>query len=152
MTPDGFKFLRILMSNGYKYDLQGDKIIVNMYNKDVRLDEVVHLPDNVVFNNEGDVWLLLIKIFPKGLEFTNNGDVYANRVVDILDPVVFKNDGDISLRRVKKISPLVKFENRYGDVFFEELFRPLHVSSDKYISGKRLLNSLVKHGIFFDLG
>jgi hypothetical protein len=142
------EFINLLDNKHYSYRIEGDKIVVNMYNRDVRFEEIISLPDNIIFKNEGDVFLRSLEEFPKGLEFKNNGDIFANSIENILEPVIFKNSGDISLRNVKKISPLVKFENIHGDVYFESLItRSLCISDDGCINGTRVFNSLIRSGV-----
>lgn len=150
------KFITYLEAYGYAYNLEGDKIIINNYNKDFKgfgLVTLKRIPDNIIFKNEGDVTFFELEEFSKGLEFRNKGDVFANKIVSILTPVVFKNDGDISLRSVEKISPSVKFENGYGyggygDVYFKNLINMSIQSGEKSIDRGRVLNLAIKQGAF----
>lgn len=142
------KFMKYLRDRRYTYDLEGDRIIVNMYNRDLNLLDLRSIPDNVIFKNEGDVAFWDLEEFPRGLEFRNQGDVYANQIESILIPVIFKNSGDISLRNVKKIAPHIKFENRHGDVFFTTLINTGIDTPGGSIWSKRVLNLAIKQGVF----
>ncbi len=71
-------FINILVYKGYLHKIEGDKLIVTTKKNlevDIYLNELVSLPPNVVFENEGDVNLIMIQNIPTSVEFKNEGGV-----------------------------------------------------------------------------
>ena len=127
MTREEFK--KELDNEGYSYNQEGDKIIVN-HNGLVYLDSLKTLPDEVVFSNRGEVYLPSLETLPKG--------------------IIFSNDGHVNLDFLKSISNRVVFSN-LGYVYMEELIGGWFYSwggNIERISPKRLLNKMIKDGLF----
>jgi hypothetical protein len=74
------EFIGELNKKGYRYELEGDKIIVKTLSSYIDLDELETLPDNVIFNNKGDVWVKNLASIPTSVEFRNGGDVSLDRL------------------------------------------------------------------------
>ena len=53
------KFIKVLKKKKYSYRIEGDKIVVTRGDEDwdVDLRALTTLPDDVKFENNGDVWL-----------------------------------------------------------------------------------------------
>ena len=71
-------FINMLIYKGYPHKVEGDKLIVTTRKNlevDIYLNELTALPPNVVFENEGDVNLIMIQKIPTSVEFKNGGGV-----------------------------------------------------------------------------
>ena len=74
------EFIQVLDREGYSYEIEGDKIVVNTgriddNNGNVWLSSISSIPPNVEFNNKGDVDLRSVKVMPSGVVFNNGGRV-----------------------------------------------------------------------------
>ena len=121
------EFIQILDSEGDSYEIVGDKIIIDGGGYFPNLKT---LPSDVVFNNEGDVFLKSLKTIPSGIEFKNTGDVFLD-VLETLPPGVEFNNGDRV--HVKFIHPAY-FHRWNGNI--------------EGIDSKTLLNKMIQRGIF----
>ena len=125
------EFISILDKKGYSYKIEGDRIVVT-YEGNVDLESLTSLPPSVVFKNGGAVDLEGPTSLPPG--------------------VVFKNRGNVYLSSLTSISPGVKFENEgnEGDVYLkalEDWFNDWKGNIEG-IDSKRLLNKMIKDGVF----
>ena len=86
--------------------------------------------DRIVVTEDGYVWLESLTSLPPGVEFKNGGDVWFNSLTSIPPGVEFKNRGNVDLE------PLigVRFDKWKGNI--------------EGISSKRLLNVMIKQGVF----
>ena len=126
MTRD--EFIKVLEKKGPSYEIEGDKIVVSYFNKDVDLDSLETLPPGVEFENRGDVYLRYIETIPPG--------------------VVFKNGGHVYLRSLETLPPGVEFNNG-EDIYLASLRWLNHWSGNiEGIDSKRLLNLMIKQGVF----
>ena len=141
MTQEGF--IEQLHEKGYSYEIEGDKIIVT-HEGNVDLELLTSLPPGVVFKNGGNVSLSSLTSLPPGVEFRNEGNVYLRNGVEFID------GGNVYLRNLTSLPPGVKFEN--GDVVFLESLIGREFDGWKGniegIDSNRLLNSMIKQGIF----
>jgi hypothetical protein len=146
------EFIEILDKKDYSYEMMGDSVVVNGGDSEgvVYLESLTSLPPGVVFKNEWDVNLNSLISIPPGVVFENVGGVILSSLTSIPRGVVFKNVGNVYLRSLTSISPGVEFKN-YGDVYLRAL---IGERSDEWsgnikgIDSKRLLNSMIKQGIF----
>jgi hypothetical protein len=91
--------------------------------------------DKIIVTGKGDIWLESLTSLPPGVEF--------------------RNGGHVNLRSLTSISVGVEFNNG-GSVFFESLINvgfisewPGNITGNiKYIDSKRLLNVMIKQGMF----
>ena len=124
-------FINILERYGYSYSVEGDKII--MGGKDpINLPGVKRLPTNVVFQNNASVQLGDVEYIPEG--------------------TVFKNDGIVYLPSLKKIHPSVILDNNESIYlgFLAGRWLDLWDGNIVGIDSKRLLNSMINKGVFYD--
>jgi len=143
------EFIEILDDKGYPYEIEGDKVVVT-HGGWVDLDSLTSLPPGVEFRNGGDVGLDSLTSLPTGVEFKNEGHVYLDSLTSISPGVVFKNVGYVDLESLTSISPGVKFNNR-EDVDLESLIGGYFDDWKGNIEGidsKRLLNKMIKQGVF----
>ena len=123
MTREQEEFIKILNSEGYSYDIEGDKIIVthegNVFHDEDDdgdydwLTRLETIPPNVIFNTGdgyGNVYLGALKKLPTGVEFIT-GNVYLDSL-EILSPgTEFNNGSNVRLNSLKIIPTDVKFNN-----------------------------------------
>ena len=124
------KFILILETKDYSYELEGDKIIVTAV-RDIWLNSIKSIPPDVVFNNRGNVLLDSITSIPYGVEFNNGGIVSLDAIVSISPVVKFNNTGVISLRSLTG----------------NDLFREWQGNIEG-IHSTRLANSMINKGLF----
>lgn len=135
------EFIEILDKEGYRYVIEGDKIIVTNQNISaygvelsvflstktlppgvvfknegtVYLGSLETLPRDVVFNNGGSVSFSILETLPPGVVFNNRGDVGFSSLKTLPPGVVFNNKGSVHLKSLKTISPGVEFNNGGGN-------------------------------------
>jgi hypothetical protein len=147
------EFIEILKKKKYSYEIEGDQIVVTGGDKDggdVRLNALTSLPPGVVFENGGSVWLNDLTSLPLGVEFENEGYVYLSALTSLPSGVEFKNGGPVNLRALTSLPPGVVFKNG-GNVWLRALIGggfSEWSGNIKGIGGKRLLNVMIKRGIF----
>ena len=119
-------FLKLLDGHGYKYEVEGDKIIITHYTN-IGFEKVRTLPDNVVFLNSGNVYLNDLESISSGVQFRNRGSVNLMQIkIDDLRPGVFMNGGSL----------------------WTEEFNNIHWQCDILdIRKGKLLNVMIKRGI-----
>lgn len=77
------EFIKVLDKEGYSYEIEGDKVIVDADGGNVYLELLTSLPSGVEFWNRGIVNLKSLKSIPPGVEFWNiNGDVLLRSIID----------------------------------------------------------------------
>ena len=123
------EFIEVLDEKGYSYKIVGDKIVVT-HHWYVDLRDLTSLPPDVEFRNEGDVGLNTLTSLPPGVEFRNKGDVWLQSLKTIPPVVEFKNGDDVYLNSL--IGDWV--DKWSGNI--------------KGIDSKRLLNVMIKRGMF----
>jgi hypothetical protein len=76
-------FIKELDKEGYSYEIEGDKVIVDV-GDNVYLEFLTSLPSSgVEFRNRGIVNLKSLKSIPPGVEFRNiDGDVLLRSIID----------------------------------------------------------------------
>jgi hypothetical protein len=145
----GEEFIKVLKRNGYSYEMEGDKIIVT-YKDSVYLSDLTSLPPDVEFKNEGGVNLSSLTSISPGVEFKNKGSVNLRSLTSLPPGVVFKNGGNVYLESLTSIPPGVEFKNK-KDVYLRSLIGGWIDDWKGNIEGidsNRLLNSMIKQGIF----
>lgn len=141
---------RIEKIPGYYYELEGDKIIIPKYC--VKMDWAIEsLPPGVEFRNSGSVILDSLKEIPSGTKFYNKAWVSLNAIKHVPDGVEFYNTSGVVMDEVVSISPGVEFNNG-GAISMERL--KVNTEFDwefevKGIDDKKVLNGMIKRGIFF---
>ena len=124
------EFIKILDDEGgYSYVIEGDKIIVTGGGFFPNLKTI---PSGVQFNNNGDLYFNLLKTIPSGVGFNNKGDVYLNSIKTIPTDVRFNNRDRVYMELI--IGNGDYFHNWKGNI--------------EGINSKRLLNGMIKRGIF----
>jgi hypothetical protein len=129
MTREELIFIKVLEGKGYSYKIQGDKIIVT---------------------NEGNVNLIPLTSLPPGVEFKNRGNVYLESLTSLPPDVKFSNEGNVYLWHLTSLPPDVEFKNG-GYVNLESLIGGRFDDwrgNIKGIDSKRLLNLMIKQGVF----
>ena len=122
------EFIQILNEKGYSYEIVGDKIsVVTKESWHVNLGSLKTIPPNVEFNNEGSVNLKSLETLPPGVEFNNLVDVNLKSLETIPPGFKFNNKGDVKLKSFW-------FEDWNGNI--------------EGIYSKRLLNGMIKRGLF----
>ena len=127
MTQEAF--IKVLDREGYSYKIEGDKIIVTREGT-VNLDTLTSLPLGVEFRNKGSVYLNALTYLPPGVVFKNGLEVYLAALTSIPPDVEFKNGG------------LVRLDSLVGGYFHK------CKGNIKGIDSKRLLNVMIKRGMF----
>ena len=127
MTQEAF--IKILDKKRYSYEIEGDKIVVT-HKGGVILDSLTSIPPGVEFRNNGRVILDSLTSLPPGFEFKNGGHVYLESLTSISPGVKFNNEGYVSLNSL--VGGWV--DEWSGNI--------------KGIESKRLLNLMIKRGMF----
>ena len=149
MTQSQEKFIKKLKREDYPYEIEGDKVVVTD-RRSVDLESLTSLPPGVVFKNKSYVNLESLTSLPPGVEFKNGGNVYLNSLTSLPPGVVFKNEGEVILDSLTSLPSGVVFENG-GDVNLGSLigdYSNRWSGNIKGVDSKRLLNSMIKQGIF----
>jgi hypothetical protein len=122
------EFIKELEEEGYSYETQGTKTLV------------IH---------EGRVWLPSLTHLPPGVEFKNEGGVYLPSLTHLPPGVEFKNAGVVRLPSLTHLAPGVEFKNG-GVVWLPSLGLDTGkwVGNIEGIEGRRLLNLMIKRGMF----
>jgi hypothetical protein len=146
------EFINELDEKGYSYEIQGDKLVVT-HEGDVYLNDLTSLPPGVEFKNGGTVMLNALTSIPPGVEFRNEGNVHLRDLTSLPPGVEFRNGGVVNLRALTSLPPGVVFRNK-GDIYLNRLI-PIFggnfkdwKGNIKGINPKRLLNLMIKKGIF----
>lgn len=121
------EFIQVLDSKGYSYKIEGDRIEIYRgdFHNDIRLGALESIPSDVVFRNEGNVYLLSLYSIPPGTIFNNGASVYFEYML-------------------KSISSSVVFNN---GLYIYWKFKP-DGCDIKGINSKRLLNLMIKQKVF----
>ena len=144
------EFIEILDREGYSYEIEGDKIIVNRKGDTRELRSLTSLPPGVVFKNGGNVWLGSITSLPPGVEFENKGNVDLYSLTSIPPDVVFKNVGYVWLESLQSLPPGVEFNNE-GRVWLNSIIGGWFNEWEGNIRGiddKRLMHLMISKGVF----
>ena len=142
------EFIEVLDKKGYSYEIEGDKIVVTDKGG-VDLNSLISIPPGVEFRNGGGVYLRNLTSIPPGVEFRNGEGVYLRNLTSIPPGIAFRNSGDVSLESITIIPNDVVFENG-GHVFLKNdwFWFVKRESNNKGIDSKRLLNAMIKQGVF----
>jgi len=122
------EFIKKLEEAGYSYETQGTKTLV-IDEGGVYLPSLTHLPPGVEFKNEGWVRLPSLTHLAPGVEFKNEGGVRLDSLTHLPPGVEFKNEGWVWLSSLG-----LDTEEWVGNI--------------EGIEGKRLLNLMIKGGMF----
>ena len=122
-------FIEVLKKEGYSYEMEGDKVVVTDRG-DVYLFSLTSLPPDVEFRNSWDVNLNGLTSLPSGVAFKNRDEVYLSALTSLPPGVVFKNRGYVYLDYL-----LGGYFNRWS-------------GNIEGIDSKRLLNKMIKDGVF----
>jgi hypothetical protein len=94
--------------------------------------------------------LYALTSLPLGVVFKNEGDVFLYALTSISPGVVFNNGGEVDLRSITSLPPGVEFRNG-GRVYLNSLTGDWFSrwnGNIKGINSKRLLNKMIKQGVF----
>ncbi len=114
------EFLLQLTNHQYSHYIDNDDNIVIGQPKNqvddyhISLDLIKRMPDNVIFNNRGNVWLNSLTKIGKNIIFNNEGFVNLESLESLNNTVQFNNKSFISLPKVKKIPNGFTFNNKKG--------------------------------------
>jgi hypothetical protein len=122
-------FIEVLDEKGYSYKIEGNKIVVTSISGEVWLSDLTSLPPGVEFRNEDYVCLDSLTSLPSDVVFNNGDYVSLESLTSLPSRVVFKNKGNIWLGSLT---------GWFGD----------WSGNIEGISSKRLLNLMIKRGIF----
>lgn len=120
------EFKNYLDKNNIKYHLEGDAFVITHRgdlrfditclpnNIDFRTDGYVaiyakNLPENIRFNNNGEVSLPFLENLPENIEFNNSDSVYLDAIKSFPKNIKFKNSGHVLLYSIKSL-PDNKYE------------------------------------------
>ena len=148
MTQEAF--IEQLDEKGYSYKIERGKIIVT-HKGDVYLMTLTSLPPGVVFKNTGVLHMDSLISLPLGVEFKNTNNVILNDIKTIHLGVEFMNERDVFLPPfgLLRIHPGVEFKNGLGVYFTSKPgWYALWESDIEGIDSKRLLNVMIKQGVF----
>ena len=123
------EFIEVLDNEGYSYEIEGDKIVVN---------------------HKRHVYLGSLTSLPPGVEFRNKGDVYLNSLTSLPPGAEFRNKGGVGLSQLKTLPPGAEFRNE-GNVYLDSLVGRRFSDWNGNIDGidsKRLLNLMISKGVF----
>jgi len=143
------EFIKVLDDKGYSYEIEGNKIVVT-HDRNVYLHSLTSLPPGVVFRNGGHVYLESITSIPPGVVFRNGGHVGLGALPSLPPGVVFRNGESVYLSRLASLPPGVEFRNK-GQVWLDALIGDWFSEWKGNIEGidsKRLLNKMIKDGLF----
>ena len=162
-------FIKVLGAKGYPYEIEGDKIIVT-HKYGVNLKSLDMIPAGVHFNNKEDLDLGSLISLPPRVEFNTEGNVYLNSLKELSADVRFNNGGILNLRALEVIPSGVQFNNGSTVYLYDLTSLPSGVvfknGDDVYlnaliggsfsgwngniegIDSKRLLNKMIKDGVF----
>ena len=143
------EFIEVLEEKGYSYEIEGDKIIVT-YKDRVDLRDLTSLPPDVEFKCGWYVNLSDLTSLSSGVKFENGGDVYLYVLTSLSPGVEFKNSQNVWLDSLTSLPPGVVFKNGWN-VNLRDLIGEWFDDWEGNIEGvtsKRLLNLMIKRGIF----
>jgi hypothetical protein len=125
------KFIEILDREGHSYKIEGDKIVVTDGDSEGNFDLYLgSIPSDVIFRNDGWVWLRSLTSLPPGVEFRNGGRVSLESLTSLPPGVMFNNGEFVNLKSL--IGGWFSFWK--GNI--------------EGIDGNRLLNKMVADGLF----
>lgn len=127
MTKEGFK--ELLSKEGYPYRLEGDQIIID-YLYSIEISSPIDIPSGTVFTNSGSVWLSDVKSIDESVIFSNSGHIDLFRKF---------NENSSIVTRIFSTKPSFSRVGNIGNIEY---------TTDRYINGKRLLNLMIKRGIY----
>ena len=145
------EFIKVLDKKGYSYKMSGDKIVVT-HEGYVNLGSLTSLPPDVEFKNSGNANLQSLTSISPGVEFKNEGNVRLDSLTSLPPGVVFRNGWYVDLSALTSLPPGVVFSNE-GDVKLNALIGKFN-NFNKWkgnidgIDSKRLLNVMIKQGVF----
>ena len=129
MTQEAF--IKQLDKEGYSYKIEGNKVIVN---GPLHMT-ITSIPPDVEFRGEGDVYLNYITSLPPNIEFRNTGNVSLRSLTSLTPDVKFKNGRDV-------YTGIIKIRSLVGGFFGD------WEGNIEGIDSKRLLNVMIKQGVF----
>jgi hypothetical protein len=127
------EFINILNKKEYSYEIEGDKIIVinknhnGVVNPSIDLRDITSIPSDVIFNNSGYIFLTELTAIPPNVVFNNRRYIDLRNCLKIDSSVIFNNDGSI---------------------FTDKLITDKWEGNIEGIGSTRLLNMMIKQGIF----
>ena len=123
------EFIAILDNKDYSYKTEWNKIVVT-HEDTVYLCSLTSIPSGVEFKNRGLVSLSSLETLPPGVVFENMGSVWLESLTSIPPGVEFRNGKGVNWNSLTG----GWFEDWKGNI--------------KGIDAKRLLNVMIKQGIF----
>jgi hypothetical protein len=123
MTRD--EFIKRLEQYGAYFTYEGDQILVRDdesqgkihvdSSNHVDMEKVIDsIPDNVTFENNGNLWFNSVKSIGKNVIFNNSGLVNLESLETITEGIKFRNKSFVDLRNVTEIVSPITFENGAG--------------------------------------
>lgn len=154
------EFIEVLKKRNFPYKIKGDKLVVT-FGGDVYLQDLTSLPPGVEFRNGTHVYLRSLTSLPPGAVFNNKGNVHLDSLTSLPPDVEFKNTGyvekyigftagNVYLESLTSLPPGLVFKNG-KDVNLNSLIGGWFGGWKGNIEGiapKRLLNKMIKQGVF----
>lgn len=148
------EFIKVLREEGYSYIEQDGKLLVfvtGFRREAVYLDNITDLPEDIVFVNDGDVWMGSLTSLPPGIGFKNKGQVCLGVLTSIPSGTEFANKGGhINLKSIKSISTGAIF-NTEVPIFLKSLTGGWFENWEgniEDINTNELLRRMISLGIF----
>lgn len=143
------EFVEYLDREGFKYSISGDIIVIEgssgFFPRDVNFlkGKVLQLIPGLIFKNTGNVYIEGIDNIPENIEFLNGGYVYFSSpekggIPIINKSVIFNNKGGVYTKGISFDS------SEYNTAAVNNIWG----GGIEGINNKRLLNLMVKKGIF----
>lgn len=115
------EFIKKLQKFSIYFKYEGDQILVcddeykgKVDNNHVDLEGIYSIPDNVTFQNGGNLWLSSVKYIGKNVIFENKGLLNLESLESITEEIKFRNKSFVALSNVREIIPQITFENGGG--------------------------------------
>ena len=113
-------FIDILTKKYIVFKIDTTNYIITVLGKSIFLNSLESLPENVHFNNRGNINLDSLKSLPKNIKFNNDGDVYLESLTSLLENTRFNNGRNVYLKSLKLLPKNVQFNNG-GYVYLSSL-------------------------------
>lgn len=136
------EFIKKLEEYKIYFKYEGDQILVcddeykgKIDNNHLNFENVIYsIPDNVTFQNGGNLWLESVKYIGKNVIFKNSGLVNLTSIETIKSEIKFRNKSFVDLGNVKEIDSPITFEND-GGVYLLSM-GPKDINSDVKFNNK----------------
>jgi len=106
------KFISFLKKENIKFVQEKNKIIITCNNIFITpIAFLTSLPEGIIFNNVGSVYLDSLKSLPENITFNNGRDILLNSLTSLPCDTIFNNGGDIYLDSLESLPEDITFNN-----------------------------------------